>query len=259
MARDHVDPNEILPKYYQLYQIIKQKIDDGVWLPHQTIPAERELEEIYNVSRTTVRKTLDLLVNRGILFRESGKGTFVSPPRPQYTVHELLSYTEGMKKRGFVPGQKILNFKYIKPEHEICETMELSDKDVEVLFLERLRLVNGEPIGIHTSCVYLEDQSPITRERLEEIKSLYKILEHDYNVIPTEACETIEATAANEREAELLGVEKGSPLLLIKRTVRSQQRKVVEYVEILYRANKYKYYVNLYRMKDNENIVQINR
>ena len=64
MARDHVDPNEILPKYYQLYQIIKQKIDDGVWLPHQTIPAERELEEIYNVSRTTVRKTLDLLVNR---------------------------------------------------------------------------------------------------------------------------------------------------------------------------------------------------
>ena len=259
MARDRVDPNEIIPKYYQLYQIIKQKIDDGIWLPHRAIPAERELEEIYNVSRTTVRKTLDLLVNRGILFRESGKGTFVSPPRPQYTAHELLSYSEGMRKRGFKPGQRLLNFKYIPAEKEIREKMEIEDKNAQVLFLERLRLVNDEPIGIHASSVYLEDQEPITQERLEEVGSLYKILEQDYNLIPTEASETIEATAANEREAALLKVEDGSPLLLIKRIVRSQQRKVIEYVEILYRANQYKYFVNLYRMKDNGSVVLVNR
>jgi GntR family transcriptional regulator len=259
MPRDHVDPNEVVPKYYQLYQIIKQKIDDGVWLPHQTIPAERELEEMYNVSRTTVRKTLDLLVNRGILFRESGKGTFVSPPKPQYTVHELLSYSEGMRKRGLVPGHKVINFKYILPDEATRTIMELENEHTEVLFLERLRLVNDEAIGIHTSYVYLEDQPRITRERLEEMHSLYKIFEQDYNIIPTEACETIEAVAANDKEAELLDIEKGSPLLLIKRIVRSQQRKVIEYVEILYKANQYKYYVNLYRMKDAENIIQFQR
>jgi GntR family transcriptional regulator len=248
MAKDRVDPNEIMPKYYQLYQIIKQKIDDGVWLPHQMIPSERELEEIYNVSRTTVRQTLDILVNRGIIFREAGKGTFVGLPKPQYSVHELMSYSEGMRKRGKVPGQKVLDFRYVKPDDSIVTNMELKDPDSEVLFVERLRLADGETIGIHSAYLYLEGQKPITRERLEECESLYKILEYDYNIIPTEASETIEAVAANAREAKLMNIKKGAPLLLIKRIVRSQQRRIIEYVRILYLGDAYKYYVNLYKI-----------
>ena len=259
MSKDHVDPYEVLPKYYQLYQIIKQKIDDGIWLPHSAIPAERELEELYNVSRTTVRKTLDLLVSRGVLFKESGKGTFVAPPRPQYTAHELLSYTIGMQKRGLKPGQRILNFQYVNPAADICQKMEIEDAERPVLYLERLRLVNDEPIGIHASFVNFEEREILTRERLEEVGSLYTILEKDYNLIPTEASETIEAVAADEREAALLVVENRSPLLFIQRIVRSQQRKIIEYVEILYRANQYKYYVNQYRMRDSESMLRLNR
>lgn len=248
MSKDYVESSDFLPKYYRLYQIIQKKIDDGEWLPYQAIPAERELEELYNVSRTTVRKTLDMLVNRNVLLRKPGKGTFVTPPRPQYTAHELLSYTEGMRTRGFTPGQEILQFNYVKPGRTIRETMELNDADEETLLLERVRLVNGEPIGIHKSYVSLGEGNHLSQERLEETQSLYLILEQDFGLVPTEAYETIEAAAASEREAGYLKIEKDSPILLIKRTVRSQNQSVIEYVEIIYRANRYKYFVNLYRM-----------
>ena len=95
-----VDPFSAVPKYYQLSEILRQKIDDRDWQPHDSIPPERELEALYKVSRTTVREALNHLAEQGYIYREHGRGTFVSRPKMQHSLHILHSFTDDMKARG---------------------------------------------------------------------------------------------------------------------------------------------------------------
>ena len=92
-----VDPNDYTPKYYQLATILRERISSGELTAHQPIPSERQLEEIYSVSRTTIRQAIDLLVRQGFLYREHGRGTFVSPQKLQKGISELTSFSEDME------------------------------------------------------------------------------------------------------------------------------------------------------------------
>jgi GntR family transcriptional regulator len=78
-----IDPNDYLPRYYQLANILRERIARGEFEAHQPIPSERQLESLYSVSRPTIRQAIDLLVRQGYLYREHGRGTFVSPQKLQ--------------------------------------------------------------------------------------------------------------------------------------------------------------------------------
>src|SRR5205807_1250315 len=93
-----------VPLYYQLKEVLKQQIRAGHLAPHTAIPSEPELVMQYQVSRATVRQALAELVHEGLLYRQHGKGTFVSEPRIQQTLGELISFTETMRRRGKQPG-----------------------------------------------------------------------------------------------------------------------------------------------------------
>ncbi|MEI6310598.1 MAG: GntR family transcriptional regulator, partial [bacterium] len=120
-----VDPNGFLPRYYQLANILRERITRGELAAHQPIPSERQLETIYSVSRTTIRQAIDLLVRQGFLYREHGRGTFVSPQKLQKGIWELTSFTEDMRRRGISPGQKILEIGEVKPPPEVRSHLEL--------------------------------------------------------------------------------------------------------------------------------------
>jgi len=146
-----IDPSDYLPRYYQLADILREQISNGKLEAHQPIPSERQLEMIYSVSRTTIRQTIDLLVRQGFLYREHGWGTFVSPQKLQKGISELTSFTEDMKQRGFVLGQKILEIGYVQPPEKIRQHLELTEGSDQVLRIERLRLGDGVPLGLQTS------------------------------------------------------------------------------------------------------------
>src|SRR5690606_14241367 len=111
----------------------------------------------------------------------------------------------------------------------------------------RLRLGNGEPVGLHTAYIALGPNQPLTADELIENGSLYDLLYKKYNILIIDADETLEATSADEVEAGLLQIQPGEPLLLIERVSWSQERVPVEFVQMLYRADRYKYYVHLSR------------
>ncbi|HBY93130.1 MAG: GntR family transcriptional regulator [Ardenticatenaceae bacterium] len=242
-----VDPFSAVPKYYQLHDILQQKIEDGVWRPHESLPSERELESLYNVSRTTIREALGILEKEGYIYREHGRGTFVSRPKLQYSLNMLSSFTDDMKLRGFVAGQQLLHLEYVEPSSRVRQQLQVQPRVDHVLRIERLRLANGEPIGIHDAYLPLSRDQRITVEELDEVGSLYTLLESKFNLAAAEADETLEATVANHREATLLQVPVGSPLLLIERTTWSRERRPMELVKMLHRADRYKYYVRLVR------------
>jgi GntR family transcriptional regulator len=94
-----IDPTDVMPKYYQLANILRQQINNGDFQPHDAIPSERKLEQRYNLSRPTIRQAIDLLSRQGYLYRVHGKGTFVSPPKLQKGMLELTSFSEDMRNR----------------------------------------------------------------------------------------------------------------------------------------------------------------
>ena len=242
-----VDPNDYTPKYFQLATILRERIASGELVPHQPIPSERQLEEIYAVSRPTIRQAIDLLVRQGFLYREHGRGTFVSPQKLQKGISELTSFSEDMRARGIEPGQQILELKMALPPEEVRQRLDLPPESGEMLYIERLRLGDGVPMGMMTSYHLLPEGLTLDREGLEAAGSIYTLLQERFHLIPTEADETLEAVLATPREAALLQIAPGSPLLLSVRITYSQYRRAMEYVKILYRADRYQYFAKLTR------------
>ena len=242
-----IDPSNIIPKYYQLANILREKILNGEFAPQDAIPSERHLEEQYNLSRPTIRQAIDLLERQGYLYRVHGKGTFVSPPKLQKGMLELTSFSEDMRNRGLTPGQRILEFGWVSPPSKIARQLGMENSSARVLRIRRLRYGNDEPIGLQDSCLALEENQSITQEEIEQRGSIYAILQEKFGIYPTEADETLEVTLATPDEAELLQIPVGSPLLLNERTLWSQDRKAIEFVSILYRGDRYKYFVRLTR------------
>ena len=241
-----IDPYNALPKYNQLASILRQKIEDGQWPPRTPIPSERQLEVLYNISRTTIREAIDHLVRQGYLYREHGRGTFVSPQKLQKGLMELTSFSEDLIKRGITPGQFIRSLDWITAPAKIAQKLEIAAGS-KVLCIERVRLGDGVPIGLQTSYLALPSDLSINRADLESSGSLYRILQEKFNIIPSEADETLEVTLATPEEAQLLEVVAGAPLLLSERVLFAQNRKPVEFVKILYRGDRYRYYVRLTR------------
>jgi len=247
MSTSLVDPRDIVPKYFQLVNILRHKIEDGEWVPYESIPSERELEKQYNISRTTIREAIAILVRQGYLFREHGRGTFVAPQKLQMSLHELTSFSEDMRKRGLEPGQLIRFMGYTDPPPKVLQALDLPADTPRIFMIERIRLGNGQPIGLQYSYLALPNDGVIEREELEERGSLYDLLREKFNLHPTEAEETIEATLASPEEAAVLDTPEGSPLLLNARVMYTQDRRPVEYVKILYRGDRYKYAARLVR------------
>jgi GntR family transcriptional regulator len=241
-----INPNDVVPKYYQLASIIRRKIEGGDWPPRNPIPSERQLEIQYNVSRTTIRQAIDYLERQGFIYREHGRGTFVSPQKLQKGAQELTSFSEDLLRRGIKPGQNIENIEFLIPPPNILQRLELPPGS-KVLCVQRIRLGDDIPIGIQTSYLALAENQAISREELEQTGSLYRILQEKFNVLPTEADETLEVTLATPEEAALLQIKPGAPLLLNERLMYNQNRHPIEFVKILYRGDRYRYLIRLTR------------
>jgi GntR family transcriptional regulator len=204
------------------------------------------LEVQYNISRTTIREAINSLVQQGYLYREHGRGTFVSPQKLQKGLMELTSFSEDLLKRGIQPGQIIRSLERIIPPAKVLQRLEMVPGS-SVLCIERIRLGDGVPIGIQTSYINLQEEQSISMQEIDVAGSLYRILQEKFNIIPTEADETLEVTLATPEEARLLEIVQGAPLLLNERVLFSQDRKPVEFVKILYRGDRYRYFVHLKR------------
>jgi GntR family transcriptional regulator len=242
-----IELNDYLPKYYQLASWLRERIRQGELAPYQPIPSERQLEEIYSMSRTTIREAIDLLVRQGYLYREHGRGTFVSPQKLQKPISELTSFTEDMRLRGLEPGSKILDIKTVKAPAEVLQRLELPESYGELLYVERLRLGDGVPMGLQTAYYALPDNQALSQEELTASGSIYQLLQEKYHLVPTEADEILEVALASPQEAALLQISPGSPLLVSERTTYSQFRRPFEFVKIRYRGDRYRYYARLSR------------
>ncbi len=130
--------NTPVPLYYKLKQEIVKMIEDEEFTPDELIPSERDMMEKYDISRTTVRKAIDVLVNEGYLYKIHGKGTYVKGKKFSQGLLNLTSCTEMLKSKGFDPISKVIKSEIFTPRKKIMHHMNLSDRDRVFFILKGL-------------------------------------------------------------------------------------------------------------------------
>jgi len=228
-----------VPLYYIIERDLKNKIFSGHYKPGDILPSERELIDIYKVSRLTARKAVDRLATENLVVKIQGKGTFVTTPKLNYRMGSLYSGGEEILMRHYKVKTKVLNLKVIIPNKIVKEYLDLQKKE-KAVYLERLRYANKTPVALIKS--YLPYRYLPNIELLDFTdKSLYQILENSYGLQLYEAQETLEAVKADTRSANLLGIKPGTPLLLNQRVTHLIDGKIIEYEIVEYRTDIYKY------------------
>lgn len=232
-----------LPLYYQLKELIQEMIDNDIYKSGDSIPPERELCESYNVSRMTARRAVMALVNEGVLYREQGKGTFVSEPKEEHNIFQLKGFTDQMEEKGLKTNTKELSFEIKNPTNKIRKALEIKDDD-KIIEIKRLRMVEEEPFLIETVHIPLNMCPDLSKEMISN-QSLYQLFRDKYKFVMSHAKQTIEPIKVNEYESELLNVDDQSMELLFTGITYLDSGKPIEFVRAIYRSDKYKYEVIL--------------
>jgi GntR family transcriptional regulator len=208
------------------------------------LPSERDLSERFQVARGTVRRALQALHDDGLLQRRQGSGTFAAGPQ-WVKPFVLRSFSEDMIERGLVPSSRLLGARQLTAGATLAQRLKVSP-GAAVHELRRLRLANQEPMALETSFLAAGRLPGFDPQQLAQ-RSLYAVLEQQYGIVLRSAAQQIAATVLSEDEARLLEVPAFSPALLVERQVMSTAGEVVEYGKSLYRADRYRFEVNVAR------------
>lgn len=234
-----------LPRYYQLKEIMREKINSGEWKPGDLIPSERELGEQYGISRMTARQAITELVNEGLFYREQGKGTFVSRHKITQQLIRLTGFSEDIRARGQRPGSKVISAKMVPADETVAERLRI--KPGLMLFqLQRLRMADDEPLAIEISHLFFAGCEKLLEDDLEQ-NSLYRLLEQKYGIPLMEAEQQLEAGLISSEEAQLLKVSVGSAALFVRRTTYTERDQPIEYAKSIYCGNKYIFFTQMKR------------
>ena len=234
-----IDKDAPLPLYHQVREALLALIAEGGLQEGSLIPTEREIGEKLQVSRITVRRAIDELVREGYLVAQQGKGTFVARPKIDRSMTQMKSFSEQMLEEGHRPGSQLLSLRHEKARGYIASVLKIQN-DSWVWVVERLRFADDEPICISITYLNLPPEVALTPAELQREPSLWATLEKK-GIRLTRADETVQAIMAGEREAELLQMELGSPLLLIEGVVSTADNIPVEYHQMFNRGDRYKY------------------
>lgn len=229
------------PRYIRLRTRIETAISNGLLLENAPLPAEREIASLSGLSRVTVRRAMQDLVDRGIVVQRQGSGSFVSdaPPKVEQLLSCLTSFTEDMVRRGLTSSSEWLGRGIHMPSPEEVMVLALSAGE-SVARVERLRLADNKPMAIERASLPID----ILPNPLQVETSLYEVLEAGGNR-PVRALQKISAINLGDEDAELLGVEPGAAGLRIMRTSYLANRRVVEFTRSIYRGDAYDFVAEL--------------
>jgi len=192
------------------------EVSSGRLRPGDQVPTEPQLIDKYQVSRTTVRRALRDLETMGLIDRQPGRGSFVREPRVEPRLDRLTGFVEDMESLGLDASASVELIERIQADPEVAQQLALEVGGL-VVHIERVRLANHTPMSFDDSYFALELGSRIAEENLEE-EPFYSILEAKYGVALAGADYVVSASVADERVAQLLGIEVGGPVLLLERT-----------------------------------------
>lgn len=220
------------PLYMQLAKNLRAHIASGEVHPGSALTSERDLSQITGMSRDTVRRGIDKLIEEGVLFRKQGSGTFVTT-RIEAPGSALSGFSDDVRSRGENPGVIWMMKTYAAPTEEEAAALSIAPSS-KVARLGRVRLSGGEPLAIEHAVVPADLLPDL--EHLGD--SLYEALERN-GVRPMSGKQRIRAALATPTEAGILSIQQNSEVLRIERLTRTLDGRPVEFTRSAYRGDRY--------------------
>lgn len=229
-----------VPLYFQVAQHLEEAILGGAIPPGSLFANEIALADDLGLSRPTMRRAMQHLVDKGLVVRRRGIGTRVVQPKVRRQL-ELSSLYEDLARTGQSPTTEILAFEPVAADEVVAERLGVPEGST-VARLDRLRSAGQQPIARMTN--YLPDRfADLDADELAE-HGLYELL-RARGVVLHSAAQTIGARSATAKEARLLGEPRGAALLTMQRTTYDDHGVAVEYGTHLYAASRYSFEVDL--------------
>jgi len=221
----------------QIGEAIEKAISSGELEPGDRLPPERELAAWFGVNRLTLRQALADLERRRMIRRSVGRrgGTFVAEPTVERDLSTFGGFSEQARRLGLTASAVLLEAEQLPASDEVANGLEL-EIGAPVFEIARLRLANNRPIVLEQSSFPAERFAGMLEEPLEG--SLYELLTVRFGVRPCRAVETLEPVRADSHAAQMLGVSRGAPLLLVERVAFDADGRPVEFARDLFRGDR---------------------
>jgi GntR family transcriptional regulator len=245
-----IDKSSPVPYYYQLRQLLERAVTSGALAVGDQVPTEAALCERYDVSRTVVRQALSDLERHGLLTRIKGKGTFVAEPKlTELVAQSLTSLHEDLAARGQRLENRVLRLEVEPVSAHVAQMLRLPDTE-RIVLLERLRLLNGQPLVVTTAHMPYSLCAPILELDMAE-RSLFETYERELGFKLHRGTRAIEARAAGSEIARHLGIPEGAPVLTFTGVTYLADGRPIEYFVGIHRGDRSRFEVELFRPEQN--------
>ena len=241
---DKLDKSVPIPLYFQLKQILLDAIKRGDYPVDSMIPTEKELSEMFQISRTTVRQAITELVREGWLYRIASKGTFVARLKiKQDFIKRLETFDEQITRSGCKPSTEQLTLEVGDMPMAVSNHFNITGEG-KYIYLYRRRFADTEPIvTVETWLPY--DKCGFVMEHDFNRESLYNVLSINDRTRICHVTRILEAVAANARDAETLNVRRGKPMQFSSTIGYNRADEPIEYSLARYRGDRNRFEVDL--------------
>jgi len=243
-----IDKKSPSPLYMQIADIIRNKVVGNEWNEGYKLPSEEILCGIFEVSRGTIRKSLSLLIQEGVLIQIHGKGTFVKENKNGHRFgQELISFAESMNRKNVEFTTKVID-KYIIKDENIIQASEFIKKNdnPQLMYLKRLRFIEGKPIILLENIVDTSMCPDILNVNFEE-ETLFNSIEKQSGKKINYGTREFKAIKLNRFEADYLTEVEGERILFIKQVSYLENMEPVESSHIYLKSDQYPISSYLYR------------
>lgn len=208
-----LDGNSAIPLYIQLMEQIEDGIYQKVYPPGMKLQSENNMAKAYGVSCITVKNAIGGLVEKGLVERKQGKGTYISRTKFTRDMKKLSGFTEMCERMGVKAGGRMLENKLVAVEDGQAESLRIP-RGSQAVYISRLRFADREPVAIEHS--YFSMKYAFLLGQSFDDNSLFDYLKEHSHVSVAMSEKRIELCRATAREAEWMNLDKNTPLLLVK-------------------------------------------
>ena len=244
LEQNKLDKSVPIPLYYQLKTLLLEEIKSNAYPVDSMIPTEKEISEMFEISRTTVRQAITELVREGWLYRVKSKGTFVAQRKiKQDFIRRLESFNEQIERTGRRPGTELLALDVVEMPERAAEAFGAAPGE-KVVYLHRKRSADDEPlVTVETYLPYPKCAFLMQHNMAKE--SMYNVLAEREETRICRVSRILEAVAANAQDARLLNIRTGKPVHLFHTVGYNQYDQPIEFSIARYRGDRNRFEVDL--------------
>ena len=228
---DYLDKNSDIPYYKQLKRILFNKIKNGEFSDGK-IWSENEISEKYGISTVTVKRTLQELKHEDVIYKIKGVGSFIKKPKVNMDFSRYLSFGRLIEKEGFKEEIHVINKKEMIIDKDMFESYEIKNPEKRVIYIERLRTVNGKKFVIEELFFNIEVGKKIL-EQASNNKFIHDFMVDNLKIKFGSIDEYHQPITLDSEKSKVFNVKEGTPTLLVTRVCYDISNKFIDLAKLV--------------------------